>query len=415
MIPIRPKTEEDTRGCAPSRSPPASSRCSSPARDAPRRPPSPASTSALRPFVDDHKLAGPAAAVLVASPERTLALEAVGYADVAAKAPMKADDLFWIASMSKPMTASALMMLVDEGKVRLDDPVEKYLPEFRGQMVVAEKGNDRLVLKKPGHPITVRDILSHTSGLVGRSPLEDKLDVLPLRIGAITYGLSPLQFEPGSKYEYCNPGINTAGRIIEVASGTPYEDFMQNRLFDPLGMKDTTFWPTDSQEKRVAKSYKPNASHDGFEEIPVTQLTYPLTDHTRRHPYPAGGLFSTAADVAAFGRMVLNGGVHDGKRLLSEAAVRQMTSTQTGDLINKGKGEHGYGLGFSTSRKSQGDSGPVIPGPCGHGGAYDTHLDIDPGRKLVLVYMVHRAGYQGEENGAIYSAFKKAAESAFAK
>ena len=369
--------------------------------------------AALQPFVDDHKLAG--AVVLVASPEGLLSLKAVGEADVAAKAPMTTDALFWIASMSKPMTASALMMLVDEGKVRLDDPVEKYLPEFRGQMVVAEKGGDRLVLKRPAHPITVRNILSHTSGLVGRSPLEDKLDVLPLRIGAITYGLSPLQFEPGSKYEYCNPGINTAGRIIEVVSGMPYEEFMQTRLFDPLGMKDTTFWPTEAQAKRIAKSYKPNAARDGFEEIPVTQLTYPLTDHARRHPYPAGGLFSTAADVATFGRMVLNGGVHEGKRLLSETSVRRMTSTQTGDLLNKGKGENGYGLGWSTSRMSRDESGPVIPGPCGHGGAYDTHLDIDPGRKLVFVYMVHRAGYKGEENGAIYSAFKKAAESAFAK
>lgn len=368
---------------------------------------------ALQPFVDDHRLAG--AVVLVASPMKTLYLEAVGDSDVAAKTPMKTDDLFWIASMSKPMTASALMMLVDEGKVGLDDPVEKHLPEFRGQMVVAEKGDGRLVLTKPVHPITVRNVLSHTSGLVGRSPLEGKLDSLPLRIGAITYGLSPLQFEPDSKYEYCNPGINTAGRIIEVVSGMPYEDFMRTRLFDPLGMKDTTFWPTESQVNRVAKSYKPNDARDGFEEIPVTQLTYPLTDRARRHPYPAGGLYSTAADVAAFGRMVLNGGVHDGKRLLSESAVRQMTSTQTGDLLSGGKGEGGYGLGWSTTRRSRGAPGTGVPGPCGHGGAYDTHLDLDPGRKLVLVYMVQRAGYTGEENGAIYTAFRKAAESAFAK
>ncbi|HEY2156586.1 MAG TPA: serine hydrolase domain-containing protein [Isosphaeraceae bacterium] len=195
----------------------------------------------------------------------------------------------------------------------------------------------------------------------------------------------------------------------------PYEDFMEKRLFDPLGMKDTTFWPTESQEKRIAKSYKPNATRDGFVEIPVDQLTYPLTDRVKRHPYPAGGLYSTAADVAAFGQVILGGGVHDGKRLLSESAVRQMTSTQTGDLINKGKGEHGYGLGFSTSRKAPAADGPAIPGPCGHGGAYDTHLDIDPGRKLVFVYMVQRAGYKGEENGAIYAAFKKAAESGFGK
>ncbi len=383
------------------------------ARPAPAQAAEPRVAEVLQPFVERGKLAG--AVVLVASPERTLDLEAVGYSDVAAKTPMKPDDLFWIASMSKPMTASALMMLVDEGKVRLDDSVEKILPEFRGQMVVAEKGDGRLVLKKPAHPITVRNVLSHTSGLVGRSPLEGKLDSLPLKIGAITYGLSPLQFEPDSKYEYCNPGINTAGRIIEVVSGMPYEDFMQTRLFDPLGMKDTTFWPTESQEKRVAKSYKPSATRDGFVEIPVDQLTYPLTDRTKRHPYPAGGLYSTAADVAAFGRMILGGGALDGKRLLSESAVRQMTSTQTGDLTNKGKGEQGYGLGFMTSRKSPGAGGPAVPGRCGHGGAYSTNLEIDPQRKLVLVYMVQRAGYTGEESGPIYKAFETAAETSFGK
>ena len=114
-----------------------------------------------------------------------LSLEAVGYADVAAKKPMRTDALFWIASQSKPITATALMMLVDEGKVRLDDPVEKYLPEFKGQMVVAEKTDDRLVLKKPAHPITVRNILRHTSGLPFASPMEQPtLDLLPLRDAA---------------------------------------------------------------------------------------------------------------------------------------------------------------------------------------------------------------------------------------
>jgi CubicO group peptidase (beta-lactamase class C family) len=176
---------------------------------------------------------------------------------------MNTDGLFWIASMSKPITATALMMLVDEGKLRLDDPVEKYLPEFRGQMVVAEKDKDHVVLKKPAHAITVRNILSHTSGLVGRSPLERELDLLSLREGVITYGLSPLQFEPGSKYEYCNPGINTAGRLVEVLSGMPYEDFLQKRLFDPLGMKDTTFWPNDEQVKRLTKSYNSGTKEKG--------------------------------------------------------------------------------------------------------------------------------------------------------
>jgi CubicO group peptidase (beta-lactamase class C family) len=368
--------------------------------------------SALQPFVDSHKLAG--AVTLVASPERVLSLEAVGYSDVAAGHPMKTDDLFWIASMSKPITASAFMMLVDERKVGLDDPVEKYLPEFRGQLLIVEKKAERTVLEKPAHPIKIREILSHTSGLVGQSPLEHKLDELPLRIGTITYGLSPLHFAPGTKYEYCNPGINTVGRLIEVIAGVPYEQFLQDRLFDPLHMKDTTFWPNESQVHRLAKSYKPAPNDRGLAEIPITQLTYPLTDRTR-HPYPAGGLFSTATDLGQFCRMILNGGVLDGKRYLSESSIREMTSTQTGNLVNGGKGEHGYGFGWSTSKRSQSASGPVIPGPCGHGGAYATNMGIDPGRHLVTVYLVQHAGFPGVDGGKIHEAFTKAAIASFGK
>jgi CubicO group peptidase (beta-lactamase class C family) len=366
--------------------------------------------SSLERYVDRGVLAG--AVVLVSSRENLLSLESVGYSDVGAKTPMTTDALFWIASMSKPMTATALMMLVDQGKVKLDDPVERYLPEFHEQMVIAEKGPDRLVLRKPGHPITVREILSHTSGLVGRSPLEHELDMVSLREGVITYAHAPLQFEPSSRYEYCNPGINTVGRLIEVASGVRYEEFMETRLLGPLGMKDTTFWPNDDQLKRLAKSYKPGAGGKGLEEIKITQLTYPLS-HRKRHPYPAGGLFSTAADVAVFCRMIVNGGVHDGKRFVSERSVREMTSTQTANLLNQGKGEHGYGLGWSTSRKSPGDSGPVIPGLCGHGGAYATDMSIDPANELITVFLVQHAGYPGLDGGKILGDFKRSAIEAF--
>ena len=221
----------------------------------------PAVATALQPFVDRGTLAG--AVTLVATRDRMLSLETVGYADVAAKTPIRSDALFWIASMSKPMTATALMMLVDEGKVRLDDPVEKYLPEFHGQMVVAEKTDDRLVLKKPAHPITVRNILSHTSGLPFSSLMEQPtLDLLPLRDAARSYAMTPLQFEPDTRYQYSNAGINTAGRIIEVVSGMPYEEFMDRRLFRPLGMVDTTFWPSERQLSRLARAYKPGPEQD---------------------------------------------------------------------------------------------------------------------------------------------------------
>jgi CubicO group peptidase (beta-lactamase class C family) len=218
---------------------------------------------------------------LVATKDKILDLSAVGYADVAAKKPMATDDLFWIASMSKPITATALMMLVDEGKVNVDDPVEKYLPEFKGQMLAVEKDADHILLRKPTHPITVKNVLSHTSGLPFSSPIEKPtLDLLPLASRVQSYAMLPLDFDPDSKYKYANAGINTAGRIIEVVSGMLYEDFLDQRLFKPLGMKDTTFWPNEEQLSRLAKSYKANKDKSDIEETPVGQLKYPLNDHT---------------------------------------------------------------------------------------------------------------------------------------
>ncbi len=365
----------------------------------------------LQPFVDSQTLAG--AVTLVASKDKTLSLEAVGWADIGAKKPMRSDNLFWIASMSKPMTATALMMLVDEGKIKVDDPVEKYLPEFRGQMLAVERDNEHQLLKRPARPIQVRDVLSHTSGLPYMSRVEQKIDTFPLRESVLSYALSPLEFQPGTKYAYSNAGINTAGRIIEVVSGMPYETFMRQRLFDPLGMKDTTFWPTAEQLARLAKSYRPAADHNapdrvGLSEIEISQLTYPLTDH-QRGPCPAGGLFSTAADVGVFCRMILNGGALDGRRYVSENSVRQMTSTQTGDLLNRGNGEGGYGFGWETSRKQ-----PAI-GPFGHGGAYSTHIGIDPNRGLITIFMVQHAGFPHDAGGQVRGAFEAAAVAAFAK
>jgi CubicO group peptidase (beta-lactamase class C family) len=348
-------------------------------------------TAALQPFVDRHVLAG--AVTLVASREKVLSVEAVGFADVTAKKRMSPDALFWIASESKPMTAVALMMLVDEGKVNLEDAVERYLPEFKGQMVAVERDADHVLLRKPGHPIKVRELLTHTSGLPFKSPMEEPtLDLLPLRDAVRTYALRPLQFEPGTKYDYSNAGINTAGRIIEVVSGLPYESFMDQRLFKPLGMKDTTFWPTSMQARRLAKSYQPNTDQTGLEETTITQLRYPLTDR-KRQPVPAGGLFSTAQDVGRFCQMILNGGVFNGKRYLSDAAITQMTSKQTGDMLKEG-----YGYGWSIHGAS-----------FGHGGAYSTSMKVDCQRGLITVFMVQHAGFPHQEGVAVENAFTEAA------
>ena len=341
----------------------------------------PSFASTVQPSVEKHELAG--AVMLLADREKVISLEAVGWADVEAQQPMKADSLFWIASQSKPITAAALMILVDEGKVQVDDPVEKYLPEFRGQMLQVEKDNEHVLLKRPRYPITVKEVLSHTSGLPFKSALEEPtLDLFPLSARVRSYAMTPLIFEPGTQYQYSNAGINTAARIIEVVTSQSFEQFLDERFFKLLGMTDTTFWPTESQAARIAKAYKPGPNKQGLEVTPISQLYYPLTDRTQRFPMPAGGLFSTAHDVCRFYQMLLNGGELDGKRYLSEASVKALTSRQTpADL------QQSYGFGFSVS-----------PTQFGHGGAYSTNTTAHTDRGLITLWLVQHAGFPG--NGA---------------
>ena len=349
--------------------------------------------SALQPFVDRHELAG--AVTLVATADQVLDLSAVGWADIADQRTMRADDLFWIASQSKPMAATTLMMLVDEGKVRLDDPVTKYLPEFKEQWLVAERDDAHVLLKKPQHPIVLSNLLNHTSGMLSKPPAaQPTLDLLPLDARMHVYVMSPLQFEPGAKHLYANAGINTAARIVEVVSGLPYERFLAGRLLDPLGMKDTTFRPTARQLQRLAKAYKPNATGTALEETPSPQLRYPLNDPTRCIQ-PAGGLLSTAGDLLNFYRMLLNEGVFNGRRILSAQAVRQMTTKQTGLLPQQ------YGFGFDTRA-----------GKFGHGGTFGTTSSADRERGLITIFMIQYAG-SAKDLPRFTSAFRKAVAEKF--
>ena len=209
--------------------------------------------------------------------------------------------------------------------------------------------------------------------------------------------MTPLQTEPGTHYQYSNAGINTAARILEVVSGMPYEKFLDERLFKPLGMKDTTFWPTERQVRRLAKCYKPDAGKTNLVEVNISQLRYPLDDRERQ-PMPAGGLFSTAADIARFCQMVLNGGTLDGKRYLSEAAVKQMTSRQTSEALKSS-----YGFGWA-----------VHPDGCGHGGACATDMEIHREQGLILVWMVQHSGFPNDGRKA-KDVFRKAALDQFGK
>ena len=347
----------------------------------------------LQPFVESRALAG--AVVLVADRDKVLDAGAVGWADIAAKKPMRTDSVFWIASQSKPISAVALMILVDEGKVNVDDAVEKYLPEFKGQQVNVSANPAKPELKTPRHPILVREVLSHTSGLPFKTAIEEPtLDVLSLETRVKSYAKEPLLFEPGTKSKYSNAGINTAGRIVEVVSGMLFEKFLDERIFKPLSMTDTTFYPDKNQIERLAKSYKPNAAKDGIEETPIAQLKYPLDDPDRR-PMPAGGLFSTANDLSIFYRMMANGGIFNGKRILSEKSVKTMTSDQSGEANSH------YGFGFGTDGKS-----------FTHGGAYGTNSRYDIERKLITVFLVQHAGWIGNGKEALRE-FQKAATETF--
>lgn len=357
---------------------------------APARAEDPAKGKVLAPavqsFVESHSLAG--AVMLVADKDKVLAVETVGFADVENKTPMAADTVFWIASQTKPITAAALMLLVDEGKVKIEDPVEKYLPEYKD---ITLKGGT-----KPKSPPTVRQILSHTSGLPFSTPEESPtLDKLTVKDMVASYVKNGLVTEPGTKYQYSNAGINTAGRIIEVVSGTSYEDFLDKRLFGPLGMTDTTFWPSEAQAKRIAKVYKPTADKKNLEATTIPQLQYPLTNR-KRQPMPGGGLFSTAADCAKFCQMLLNKGKSGDKQLLTEAAVAELSKKQTPDAL-----KDNYGLGFS-----------VGGGSFGHGGALATNMNIDTKHGLVTVWLVQHAGFPND-GGKAQGAFRKAAEDKF--
>jgi CubicO group peptidase (beta-lactamase class C family) len=339
-------------------------------------------------FVQERQIAG--SVCVVGNGEGVAFLDAVGNMRLDPDESMSKDTLFRIASMTKPITAVGVMILADEGKLKTTDAVEKYLPEFRGQMLVAERGPNRLVLKKPSRPITVHDLLTHTSGMPNYPPgLGDLYRKRDRTLAEATLAVSqrPLDFEPGSRWSYCNSGIDTLGRIIEAVSGKSYETFLVERIFKPLHMDDTTFLPSKEQLPRVAELFD---SKDGK----LIRNPNPLigSPASQRHPIPAGGLYSTGADMARFYRMMLNGGKLDGARILKEATVKAMTSVQTGDLKCGFTPGMGYGLGFAVVRTPEGATGMLSPGSFGHGGAFGTQSWADPKRNLFVILLIQRSG-----------------------
>jgi CubicO group peptidase (beta-lactamase class C family) len=365
---------------------------------------------ALQAFVDHGEISG--AVALVADRDRVLHLSAVGVSDLDTGRTMETGDIFWIASMSKPITSVCVGLLVDDGKLGFDDPVEKYLPEFRNQWVVQEATPDRRVLVKATRPITLRDLLTHTSGL-GEYQVTDPHWTLANMSMALAR--EPLRFQPGSRWAYSTAGIDLLGRVVEVVSGMPFADFMQKRLLDPLGMRDTTWWISPEQDQRRAHTYVLNAQSRRLEETTIHYMYGGAVTDRARPPLGGAGLFSTAADLAKFYQMMLHGGESAGRRILRSDTVAEMTRKQTGDL--KARPGMPWGLGFCVVEDPQQMEAnrTLSPGSFGHGGAFGTQSWTDPTRGLIYIMMIERDKIPNTpDDSAMRRAYQKAVETALA-
>ena len=278
------------------------------------------------------------------------------------------------------------MILIDEGKVDLDDPIEKYLPDLKGMPVV---GKGKAATSRPAvRSVTVRDCLRQTNGLQIPQSIRQPQDGAAIKDVVHGYATIPLSGDPGV-VGVSGSGSYIAARIIEIVTKTPYEGFLKRRVLDPLELKDTTFWPNEPQLRRLAGNYQLHASTDELVESPVGFLHHPLTDRKGRFANPSVGLLSTAEDLSRFCRMMLRHGTLDGKRVLSEKAVAEMTRPQTAD-----GGGATWGLGFLISN-----------GTYSHGGQLGTDMAVSVDRGVVLVWCAQFStlGLSARE------AFKKAA------
>jgi CubicO group peptidase (beta-lactamase class C family) len=314
-------------------------------------------------------------------------------------APMRRDTIFRIASMTKIATTTAVMMLVDDGKLVVEDPVEKYLPEFRGQQLIVKRDGNTVTLGPPPRPITLKDLLTHTSGVrcdlpPGFSDLPRKKD-RTLQELVIALSQHPLVTPPGTVWKYCGPGFDTLGRLVEVGSGKTFEACLNERLFKPLGMKDTTFYPTPAQRARLAVLYKKEGEGLARGDRQNTPVGADQTSG-QKYPTPAGGLYMTAPDFAKVLQMLVDRGVYNGKRYLSASVIQKMTSVHFSAPPDVKVGFTpglGMGLGVQVVMKPTGVTEMVSPGTFGHGGAFGTQAWMDPTKGVYYLLMVQRQGF----------------------
>jgi CubicO group peptidase (beta-lactamase class C family) len=339
----------------------------------------------------ENKITG--AVTLVARRGKVVRLEAQGLAEVEGRRAMRTDDIFALASMTKPIASAVALMLVEEQKLLLSDPIEKYLPEFEDlKVAVAREGEPNgYALVGPARKVTIHDLLTHQAGFgtgagltaaSWRESMGKLTDSDGLEARMKVLARQPLVFQPGSAFLY-GPSTDVLGRVMEVVTGQNLEVLFRERVFGPLGMNDTSFVVPPAKQARVAILY---AGPDGGPLAPARQRVTGRWLHSA-----SGGLYSTASDYLRFCQMLLNGGQLDGKRLLGRKSIELLTTQHVESIpIPFLRGQH-FGLGVAV-QKPTGESGLLSsPGTYGWSGAYNTYFRIDPKEQLVLMIMVARS------------------------
>ncbi len=354
--------------------------------------------------IESHDIAG--AVTLVARKGKVAYFEAQGLSDIETNKPMPKDAVFRIASMTKPVIGVAMMMMIEEGKVHLADPVSRFIPEFKElKVAVPLPGQPQAGGRGRGGPppkfytvpaereITVRDLLTHTSGLVSGTISTAEAAKFPKKDGETLasyipqLGQVPLEFQPGSRWTYSpSAGFETLARIVEIASGQKIDQFLKQRIFDPLGMKDTTFNLNDLQRARAATLY--TKSGNALQKSPDQRLA--MTTYFSG----GGGLSSTADDYSKFGMMLANGGQFNGKRLLSPRSVELMGSPFASDTLPGRQRGEAWGLSVRVITDATARNLMLSNGSFGWQGAFGTHFWVDPKEKLVGLLMTQTSNQQ---------------------
>jgi CubicO group peptidase (beta-lactamase class C family) len=354
--------------------------------------------------MDAHDISG--AVTLVTRNGKVVHFEAHGLADIEAKKPMSKDSLFWIMSMTKPVVGTAVLMMMEEGKLRLTDPVSQFIPEFKGSKVAViqdrpagapapGRGTPPVFYTVPAtRELTIQDLLTHVNGLnTGGSASSAEVAKIALKAGEKLsdyiprLATTPLDFQPGTRWQYsATAAWDTLERVVEIITGEPFDHFARERIFDPLGMKDTGFVASPEQLKRIATQYR------GADGTFTRVDNKPIWMNNPNYFSGGGGLMSSTEDYLQFAQMLANRGELNGKRLLGPKTVELMSSVFVPDTLpGRAKGR-GFGLSVQVITDHIAANTPISNGSFGWDGAFGTHFWVDRKEKIVALFMVQASG-----------------------